>query len=180
MALGATICRASLAIADVDRAYYADHELRLARHPSETAERLMLRLLAFAMYANERLEFGRGLSTADEPDLWQRDDDGTVELWIELGLPDERRIRRALSRTRKLVVIAYGGRAVDIWWEREGAAITRLGRIGILAVPREASEGLEAFYSRTMNIHCTIQDGHIYLDDGERTLEILPRLLHAS
>ena len=112
MAISATIYRANLNVADMDRHYYADHALTLARHPSETDERMMVRLLAFAFHAHERLEFGRGIGTADEPDLWQRDLTGRVELWIEVGQPDDRRVRKACGLADRVVIYSYGGRIV--------------------------------------------------------------------
>jgi uncharacterized protein YaeQ len=116
MALNATIYKAELQVSDMDRHYYATHALTLARHPSETEERLMVRLLAFALYADERLEFGKGLSADDEPDLWRKDYSGDIQQWIELGQPDEARIRKACGRAEQVVVINYGGRAADVWW----------------------------------------------------------------
>src|SRR6185436_7958792 len=117
MALKATIFKVELSVADIDRGYYADHALTIARHPSETDERMMVRILAFALRAQERLEFGRGLSSEDEPDLVERDLTGAIERWIDVGLPDEREVRKACGRARHVDVIAYGGRAVDLWWE---------------------------------------------------------------
>lgn len=117
MALKSTIFKAELAIADMDRHYYRDHALTLARHPSETDERLMVRLLAFALLADERLEFGKGLSDTDEPDLWQKDLTGAIDTWVEVGLPDERRIVRAAGRAERVVVLAYGGNQASIWWK---------------------------------------------------------------
>ena len=93
-----TVMKVELQVSDMDRHYYASHALTLAQHPSETDLRLLVRLLAFALYADERLEFGRGLSDEDEPTLWRRDYTGAVEQWIELGQPDESRLRRAAGR----------------------------------------------------------------------------------
>ena len=118
MALRATVYRADLTVSDLDRGVYAQHALTLARHPSETEERLMVRLLAFALHADESLVFGRGLSTEDEADLWQRDATGAIELWIDVGLPDDKGIRKACGRARAVVVLAYGARRVDQWWGR--------------------------------------------------------------
>lgn len=115
MALKSTVFRAELQVSDLDRHYYAAHALTLARHPSETDERMMVRLLAFALFAGERLEFGRGLSTEDEPALWRKDLTGAVELWIEVGLPDERALRRACGRAERVAVLCYGGRGADLW-----------------------------------------------------------------
>ena len=112
MALKATIFKADLSIADMDRNYYADHALTLARHPSETDERMMVRLAAFALNAHERLAFGGGISTEDEPALWRRDLTGAIEQWIDVGLPEARDLRRACGRASEVIVYAYGGRAV--------------------------------------------------------------------
>src|SRR5512147_2812560 len=113
MALSATTCKAELAISDMDRHYYATHALTLAQQPSETDERMMIRLLAFALFAHERLEFGKGLSTTEEPALWLKEYSGEIRLWIEVGLPDERALRKACGRAENVVVLAYGGRAMD-------------------------------------------------------------------
>ena len=108
MALKSTIYKAELQIANMDRHYYGDHSLTIARHPSETDERMMVRVAAFALFASERLEFCKGLSDTDEPDLWQKDLTGAIETWIEVGQPDERRIAKASGRADEVIVIAYG------------------------------------------------------------------------
>ncbi len=129
MALKSTIFKVELSVADIDRGYYGDHALTIARHPSETDERMMVRLLAFALHADAALAFGRGLSTEDEPDLWQRDLTGTIERWIDVGLPDERDLRRACGRAREVSVLAYGGRAVELWWEGVRERLARQDRL---------------------------------------------------
>ncbi len=111
MALKATICKAELHIADMERGYYKDHALTIARHPSETEERMMVRILAFALNADDALGFGAGLSTDDEPDLWRKDLTGNIETWIDVGLPGEKRMRKACGRAEAVVVYSYGGRA---------------------------------------------------------------------
>ena len=179
MAIKATIFKASLQIADLDRHYYADHTLTLARHPSETDERLMVRLLAFALYADEALSFGKGLSSDDEPDLWQKDLTGAIELWIEVGLPDERVIRKACGRAAKVVVISYG-RPANIWWNENHAKLERLGNLTVLNLPTEATNTLAALANRTMQLQCTIQEGHIMMTSDAGMIEIEPRLLHGS
>ncbi len=113
----------------MDRPYYGEHAFTLARHPSETDERMMVRLLAFIMFADERLEFGRGLSAEDEPALWQKDYAGTIERWIEVGLPDERTLRKAAGRATEVVLLVYGGKAAEIWWGKEGNALSRLANL---------------------------------------------------
>jgi uncharacterized protein YaeQ len=178
MALSATIHRVQLDVADVDRGYYASHALRLARHPSETEERLMLRLLAFALHADPALEFGRGLSTDEDPDLWLREADGTIRTWIELGLPDDRRIRRAAGRAAEVVVYAYGGRAgVELWWERSREALARLPSLRVLAIDADVMRALGGLCARTLSLQCTIQDGQAYLSEAGRSLLVEPRVL---
>lgn len=177
MALKSTVFKATLNVSDLDRHYYAAHNLTLARHPSETDERMMMRLLAFALFAHERLEFGKGLSTTEEPALWLKDYTGEIKLWIEVGLPDERVLRRAAGRADEVVLLAYGGRTVDLWWQKEGAALSRLANLRALAVPPDASTALEALVERGMDLQCTIQDGQVWLTDGAQTVHIEPRRL---
>ena len=113
MASNATIFKATMQISDMDRHYYEDHALTLARHPSETDERMMVRLLAFALHAHENLSFGRGLSSEEEPALWQKDLTGAIDLWIEVGQPDEKTIRQACGRAKQVCIYIYGGRGAD-------------------------------------------------------------------
>lgn len=175
MALKSTIFKASVNIADLDRHYYGEHALTLARHPSETDERMMMRLLAFLLFADARLEFGRGLSADDEPALWQKDYGGAIERWIEVGLPDERVLRKAAGRAAEVVVLAYGGRAAEVWWEKEGNALGRLANLHVLAIDTEQSAALTTLVERGMQLQCTIQDGQLWLTDGPRTVAVEPR-----
>ena len=172
MALKSTIFKAGLSIADIDRGYYRDHALTLARHPSETDERMMVRVLAFALHADDGLTFGRGLSTEDEPDLWQRDLTGAVERWIEVGLPEEREVRKACGRAREVHVLAYGGRAVDLWWQAACEAFERQPRLGVSEVPFEASRALAHLATRSMRLQITIQDGHVLVADDANSVSI--------
>ncbi|MBB4012218.1 uncharacterized protein YaeQ [Niveibacterium umoris] len=158
----------------MDRGYYANHALTLARHPSETDERLMIRLFAFAMFANEALIFCKGLSSDDEPDLWEKDLTGAIEHWIELGLPDERRLRQASGKSARVTLITYGGRAVDVWWQKNRAACLKLPSLTVLRVTDEAAEALTAMAVRTMQIQCSVQDGEFWLSDGERSAHVVP------
>ena len=172
MAPNATICKAVLHIADVDRHYYEDHSLTLARHPSESDERMMVRLLAFARHGHEALSFGRGLSTEDEPALWQKDATGLIELWIEVGLPDEKAIRQACGRARQVCVYTYGGRAADQWWKQNGAALDRLNNLAVMNLPFEGSRALAGLAQRNMDLHCTIQDGQVLIGDGTNAAQM--------
>ena len=179
MALKSTICKAELSVADIDRGYYGDHALTLARHPSETDERMMVRLLAFALNADEGLAFGRGLSTEDEPDLWQRDATGAIERWIEVGLPDERELRKACGRAREVRVLAYGGRAVELWWQGARDRLERQERLAVSEVPLEASRALAQLAGRSMRVQVTIQEGHVYVADGATSVAVELRVLKA-
>jgi uncharacterized protein YaeQ len=180
MALKATIFKAELQVSDMDRAYYASHSLTLARHPSETDERMMVRLLAFALNADESLEFGRGISADDEPDLVKKDLTGEIKLWIDVGLPDERDVRKACGRARAVSVLAYGGRAVDLWWEGVHEKLERQERLDVREVPVEASKALAAMAGRSMRLQVTIQEGHILVADGTTSVPIELRVRKAA
>ena len=180
MALNSTIFKVDLSIADVERGYYGTHQLRIARHPSETDERMMVRLLAFALHADEALEFGRGLSAENEPDLWQRDLTGAIERWIEVGLPDEREVRKACGRARSVDILAYGGRAVDLWSEGVRGRLERQDRLTITEIPLEASRALGLLAGRSMRLQVTIQEGHLLVVDGSTSISTELRCLKAA
>jgi uncharacterized protein YaeQ len=169
MALKSTIFKATVEVSDLDRNRYGTYALTIARHPSETDERMMVRLLAFALDADEALEFGRGLSAEDEPDLVRRDLTGAIQLWVEVGLPDERDLRKASGRADRVKVYTYGRGAVP-WWRDNGAALSRLANLEVAHVERSAELGRWA--DRTMALTCTIQEGHIYLAQGAESLEM--------
>lgn len=170
MAIKSTVFKADLQISDMDRHYYQSHSLTLAQHPSETDERMMVRLLAFALNADEQLTFGAGLSADDEPDLWHKDLTGAIEKWIDVGLPDEKLLRKACGRANQVLLYCYGGRTVDIWWERSKKDLLKLDNLSIYVVPQEASQLLAQMAQRTMQLSCTIQDGEIMLADDSHTL----------
>lgn len=183
MALKATIFKARLQIADMDRSVYAEHALTLARHPSETDERMMVRLFAFALHVpaddhHGALEFGPGLSDADEPDLWQRDLTGHVVHWLEVGQPDERRLLRAAGRADRVSVLAYGASA-PIWWGGLSGKIARAANIEVWRLEPAQSQALAALAQRTMQLQVTIQDGHAWLGDAQQAVELTPQRLTA-
>lgn len=171
MALKATIFKANLQIADMDRHYYADHALTIARHPSETDERMMVRLLAFALHADEALSFGKGLSTEDEPDLWQKDLTGAIDLWIEAGQPDDRRIMKACGRASQVVVYSYGTTS-PVWWNQIAGKVERARNLRVLQLPPSSTLALARLAQRTMQLQCTIQDGQIWMSDSEQAVQI--------
>ena len=172
MALKSTIFKAALQVADMDRNYYADHPLTIARHPSETDERMMLRVLAFALHADEALTFGKGISTDDEPDLWRRDLTGVIQLWIDVGQPDEKLLRRACGRAHEVVVYTYG-RGAALWWGRSQDALERMPNLRVLSVPLATGQELAKLAQRTMQLQCTIQDGHVWLGDKDGAVEVV-------
>ncbi len=171
MALKSTIFKAQLSVADLDRQHYADYALTLARHPSETDERMMLRLIAFALHAHERLAFGKGLSDPDEPDLWRHDLTGLIEEWIELGQPDERNLIRACGRAQAVTVYNYG-RSAEPWWAGAQARLARTNNLSVRRLQVSGDTPLSALAQRMMNLHCTIQDRQVLLAAGETTLTI--------
>ena len=180
MATGSTIYRADVSIADMDRNYYADHSLTIARHSSETEERLMVRLVAFAVFAADDLAFGRGISTDDEPDLWRRDLTGLIDLWIDVGLPEEKWLRKACGRSRQVVVLAYGAGKADQWWKRNAADLGRLDNLAVLALPPAAGAALAAMAGRSMRFDVTIQEGQIWFGTGRQEVSLRLDILKAS
>jgi uncharacterized protein YaeQ len=177
VALKATIFKAEVQVSDLDRGHFGTHALTIARHPSETDERMMVRLLAFALNASDALDFGRGLSAEDEPDLVQRDLTGAIELWIDVGLPDARELRKAAGRAREVKVYTYGGRSAALWWEQNRADLQRLANLTVVDIPEDAVAALESMAERTMRFDCTIQEGALYFSGEAGTFHFEPRVL---
>jgi uncharacterized protein YaeQ len=179
MAAKATIYKAALNIADMDRHYYATHSLTLACHPSETEERLMLRLLAFALFASDSLQFTRGISTEDEPDLWDKDLTDHITHWIELGTPDESRLRKGCNRADKVTLICYGTHNTIPWWKKNQEKLDRFHNLQVFFLPREATDPLTAMAARNMDLQVTIQDGQIWLSDANSNIAVTPEVWKA-
>lgn len=176
MAQKATIYKASVSIADMDRHYYEDHSHTIARHPSETDERMMLRILAFAMLAHERLQFTKGLSSDDEPDLWQKSLSDEIEVWVELGQPTEKRIRQACGKSQECIVISYGGNVADAWWDSLKNKVQRFKNLKVLNVEADKVQNLATFAKRSMMLQMTIQENDIMVSDEENSMHITPIL----
>jgi uncharacterized protein YaeQ len=172
MALKATIFKADLSISDMDRNYYHDHSVTLARHPSENDERMMVRLLVYALHAHDALLFGDKIGNTDEPDLWQRDLTGAIDLWIDVGQPDEKLVRKACGRARRVFVYPYGGNAAMIWWKGVKSSLEKLKNLSVICLPADASPVLAKLAQRTMKLQCTIQDNQVWLTDGSETAHI--------
>lgn len=182
MALKSTVFKAQLAVADIDHGYYADHALTLARHPSETDERMMVRLAALALHAHAlqtvcggdgTLAFGKGLSDPEEPDVWLRDFTGATHLWIEVGQPDDAALTKACRKAEQVAVYAFH-HAAEVWWRGIGTKLTRLANLSVWRVPTEASQALAALAQRSMQLQATIQEGVLMLGDGARHVDIEP------
>lgn len=175
MALKSTIYKATLNISDLDRHHYAEYPLTLALHPSETEERLMMRLLAFTLYADEQLSFTRGLCADDEPDLWQHAPNGEIERWIEVGLPSEKRLRKACSRAQKVTLIVYGSdQQVEPWWQGIRRTLMRFDNLELLRVSEAESAALTALVARQMRLQCTVQDGQLWFTGDAGSAELTP------
>ncbi len=134
----------------------------------------MVRLLAFALHADENLNFTRGLCADDEPDLWQKSLRGEIELWIDVGLPDERRIRKACNRAARVYLYIYGGRAAELWWQRNADKLQRFANLRVVELPEAQSKGLASLVQRSMQLQCTVQDGEVWLNCGDQTLSVSP------
>jgi uncharacterized protein YaeQ len=165
LALKATIYKAEIQVSDMDRNHYQTYALTLARHPSETDERMLLRLVAFALNADDQLGFCKGISTDDEPDLWQKSLSDEIELWIELGQPDEKRLRRACGRARRVMVYPYAERSADIWWQQNGADFQRFDNLSVVKLTVQGDAPLSALAQKNMTLSCSIQEGQIWLSD---------------
>ncbi len=172
MAQKATVFKSQLQIADMDRGYYNDHRLTVAQHASETDERMMVRLLAFALHANEDLQFTKGLSADDEPDVWQKSLTDEIEVWIDVGLPDEKRIRKACGRAKQVYIYAYGGRAAQLWWDQASGKSLRFDNLKVINLPQPATKALAELAQRAMNLQCTIQEGQVWVSDADVTVVV--------
>jgi uncharacterized protein YaeQ len=184
MALKSTVFKAQLQIADMDRALYADHALTLARHPSENDERMMIRLLAFALSVpadNHRgaLEFTAGLSDTEAPDIWQKDLTGDLLQWIEIGQPDDRRLAKACGRSEAVSVWTFNN-ATPIWWAALTGKVNRLANLTVWQIPVEASKELALLAERSMQLQVTVQEGQVWVGNASRSVALEPKLLKAA
>lgn len=178
MALRATIHKADLHIADNDRGYYGSHSLTVARHPSETDERMMVRLLAYALFADPdgTLEFTRGLSATEEPDLWRKDLTGAIVQWMEAGLPDERRLLKACGKSKEVIVIAYG-RNTNLWWQSVRDRLERADNLRAYALAAEETAALAGLAARKMTLNINISDSVAWISDETGDVSIQVRKL---
>ena len=182
MALKSTIFKATLAVADIDHGYYADHALTLARHPSETDERMMVRLAALALNAHAlqtecggdgTLAFGAGLSDPDDPDVSLRDFTGRTRLWVEVGQPEDKPLARACSKADRVIVYAFH-HAAEVWWRGLQGKVERLDRLQVWRIPTEASQALAQLAERSMQLQATLQEGTLMLSGTRASVDVEP------
>ncbi len=172
MALKSTIFKVELSVSDMDRHYYENHQLTIARHPSETDERMMLRIVLFALHANELLTFSKGLSTDNEPDLWQKSLSDEIELWIDLGQPDEKRIRKACGRSKEVYIYCYSTRSAEVWWQQMAGKLARFDNLTVRHVSAATVKQLGQMANKTMQLQCSIQDGVMWVNSEQNSVEV--------
>lgn len=180
MALKATIFKLKLDISDLTRHYYENHALTLARHPSETDERMMARVVGFTFNAHEHLEFTKGLSTDDEPDIWQKSLSGELDHWIDVGRPSEDRIRKACARSKQVTVYTFGGHTAEMWWKGVEKQLARFRNLRVFIISSESSASMASQVDRTMEMQCTIDDDTAWFSCEGETIEVRPQLLFPS
>ncbi|VUD61659.1 hypothetical protein TDB9533_02862 [Thalassocella blandensis] len=176
MALKSTIFRAELNISDVNHHHYGDHKLTIARHPSETDERMMIRVLAFAhiigQAAGEGVEFGKGLSTDDEPDIWQKNLRGDIVHWVELGRPSEERIRKACGKAQQVSVFSFGDHAVELWWKEIAGKLQRHSNLNVYAINKSTSTALAELTCKNMALYCSIDGNTMTIGNDVRLIDV--------
>lgn len=174
MAQKATIYKVELSVSDMDRHYYETHKLTVAKHPSETDERLMVRILAFALNAHEQLEMTKGLSTDDEPDIWQKSLSGELELWVALGLPSEKVVRQSCGKADAVVIYCYGGRTAEVWWDKIKNSTTRFNNLQVVNLSENETSELANLADRAMKLQVNIQDGEVMVSVDDRIVYVNP------
>ena len=184
MATKATIHKATIQLANMDRQLYADHSLVIARHPSETDERMLIRLLAFSLNVpantdNGPLELAKDMWDPDEPGLWQKDLTGQLQQWIEIGQPDDRRMMKASARSARVSVYSFG-LSTPAWWKTVATKITRARNLAVWQVPADQSQALAALVQRSMQLHVAVQDGTVWVAEGQRSVEVTPVRLYGE
>ncbi|TWX73865.1 YaeQ family protein [Colwellia sp. C1TZA3] len=171
MALKATIKKATIHLADMDRNYYDTIQLTIAQHPSENHRRMMIRLIAYVLNASENLQFGKGVSDEDEAAVWRVNYSEVIELWIELGQLDEKRLKKACNRAQQVKLYCYGS-SVDTWWQQSKSKLNQLNKLSVESFSEETSQALELLANRSMEFQVSIQDGQCWLTCGEQSLLI--------
>ena len=174
MAQNATIYKVELSVSDMDRHYYETHKLTIAKHPSETDERLMVRIVAFALNAHEHLEMTKGLSTDDEPDIWQKSLSGELDVWVALGLPSEKVVRQSCNKAAQVIVYPYGGKTAEVWWDKIKNSTTRFDNLQVIHFSESDTDALAKLASRAMKMQVNIQDGDVMISVDDSIAYVTP------
>ena len=174
MAQNATIYKVELSVSDMDRHYYETHKLTVAKHPSETDERLMVRIVAFALNAHEHLEMTKGLSTDDEPDIWQKSLSGELDVWVALGLPSEKVMRQSCGKADKVIVYPYGGKTAEMWWDKIKNSTTRFDNLQVINFSETDTGALAKLASRAMKLQINIHDGDVMVSVDDSVVYVTP------
>jgi uncharacterized protein YaeQ len=174
MAQKATIYKVELSVCDMDRHYYETHKLTVAKHPSETDERLMVRLLAFALNASEQLEMTKGLSSDDEPDIWQKSLSDELELWVALGLPSDKVVRQSCGKADAVIVYCYGGNPAEVWWDKIKNSTTRFDNLRVVNFSQTDTSALADLASRSMKLQVNIQEGDVMVSVDDSVVYVTP------
>jgi uncharacterized protein YaeQ len=170
MALPSTIYRASIELSDLDRNCYESLQVTVAQHPSETAERMVARLLAYALCYREGLVFTKGISAGDEPDLWLKGPDGRVDLWVEVGVPEPERIVKATRHAREVIVYVCGN-SQHHWQKQHLSKLSNLSNLTIYLIDQQFIRQVAQHLQRSIIFGLTITEGLMYLTVGNETLE---------
>ena len=177
MALKSTIIKTHLSLSDMDRHVYQTCSLTIAQHPSENEQRLMVRILAYALQYQEQLEFTKGLCADDEPEIWIKNYSDEIELWVELGLPDEKRLKKACNRAKQVVLYTYGENTQSIWWQKNQAKLMGYNNLSVISLPYSATAQLAKMAARAMTLTVTVQDGEIWVSDEQNSVQCQPDVL---
>lgn len=180
MALKATIFKLDLTVADITRSYYEDHALTIARHPSETDLRMLIRLAVFALNAHENLSFTKGLSTTDEPDLWQKSLTGEIEHWIDLGQPIDKRIRQSCGKAERVSIYTYQKNTAYLWYDTVKDTVERFKQLSVTHLALSDEKLVDRLIDRTMKLNCVIDGDQMQLSNDSVTLNIELKVIKAA
>ena len=172
MAIKPTIYKMKISLSDFNRDYYGSLNLTLAKHPSETMERMMVRVLAFCLNAEEELSFTKGLSSIDEPDIWLKTIDGQISCWIEVVEPSVERIKKSTRLADKVKVYCFNSKS-DVWWKQSQDKINLLAAF-VFEFEWESVQRLSRFVTRTMDLSISISEDSLYVvtEQGECELTL--------
>lgn len=175
MALNADIFKVQVHISDMDRHYYQSHTFTIAQHPSENDLRMMVRLMTFVLNASEELSFTKGLSSQDEPELWQKTLSDEIELWIELGQIEEKRLRQACGKAQKVIIYTYHNKQAEPWYAQMQKSFERQKELQVFHLTSETCEALAKLVTKNMDIQVSIQDGEVFVSSAQGDVTFTPQ-----